>query len=63
MKPVFIVKYKVDNEKLTDEQFENQDERQLIITEQMIIDIIEKSDRNFQHGDFVDFDYVAISKS
>ena len=62
MKPVLKITYVVDNQNLTDEQFENQTERQLLITEDMIIDLIEKADRNLQHGDFISYGHVSIEK-
>jgi hypothetical protein len=43
MKPVLKVQFFIENDKMTDEEYQNQDEKEFIITESMIRDIVEQN--------------------
>jgi len=62
MKPVLILKYKVENDSMTDEEFYSQEERQLIVTEEMIEDLIKNADRNLNRGDYILYENVYLNK-
>ena len=49
MKNKIKVTYYIDNDIMTDDEFQNQEEKEFIITEQMIYDLVMQNDSKIIH--------------
>ncbi len=59
-KPVLTITYIVDNDFMTDNEFEDQPERKLIVTASMLEKLIEDNDPNIKNSDTIDWQYCSI---
>ena len=62
MTQVLKLTYIVDNESMTDEEFENQEEREFFVTSEMLVRLIENNDMNLNPDDEINWNYVSIEK-
>lgn len=63
MTQVLKVMYSIDNSKMTDEEFENQLEREILITPSMLSEIIEKYDLTLEKGDTIEISYFGAKNN
>ena len=63
MTQVLKVMYSIDNSKMTDEEFENQLEREILITPSMLSEIIEKYDLTLGKGDTIEISYFGAKNN
>lgn len=62
MKNLLKITYLIDNDGMTDTEFENQPERELVVTSEMLKDLIREHDKTMTNNDFVESDYITITK-
>ena len=63
MTQVLKVMYSIDNSKMTDEEFENQLEREILITPSVLFEIIEKYDLTLEKGDTIEISYFGAKNN
>jgi len=61
-KQILSVTYVIDDDSMTDAEFEGQPERTIIITESMIRDLVEQEDITIKPGQTVNPDNFFITK-
>jgi len=61
-KQILSVTYVIDDDSMTDAEFEEQPERTIIITESMIRDLVEQEDITIKPGQTVNPDNFFITK-
>jgi len=59
-KPVLTITYIIDNASMTDNEFEDQPERKLIVTASMLEKLIEDNDPNIKNSDTIDWQYCSV---
>ena len=62
MKRVFKIKYVIDNDSMTDEQFFEQPQRTLIITSSMLERLVREYDNEINSEDTIDYEHFEITK-
>lgn len=59
---VLRIYYSVDNDDMTDEEFENQEEKFITVTSEMIEELVKQNAPGLKPGDDIDYEYITIKK-
>ncbi len=62
MTPILRFSYVVENDSMTDEEFDNQDNRELIVTSEMLERLITENDSSLKEGDTIEWQYVTMQR-
>lgn len=59
---VFRIYYSVDNDNMTDEEFDNQEDKYINLTSEMIEQLVRDHAPGLKPGDEIDYQYISIKK-